>query len=133
MKNQSKLKKIKEGKNQKKQMHPHEWFIMSRNPITASDLKELFDAAEDIEIWPELGVLEIVLGEKSSVDIEMLEVDLGDEYSNAYLKENQIKALFAVTFKEEDYDSAEPYLKTIAAGIDGIVCADTEDFTPVVR
>ena len=125
MKNQTKRKKIKPTQ-------PNEWFIMSRQPILVSDLKGLFDPQADIEIWPELGVLEIVMGEKSSMDIEMIETDLGDEYSNAYLQEHQIQALFTATFRPEDYDSAEPYLKTIAAGIDGIVCADTEDFTPVV-
>ena len=99
MKNQTKRKKIKP-------MQPNEWFIMSRQPILVSDLKGLFDPQADIEIWPELGVLEIVMGEKSSMDIEMIETDLGDEYSNAYLQEHQIQALFTATFRPEDYDSA---------------------------
>lgn len=105
---------------------------MSRAEIVVADIKALIDN-DGIEIWPEVGVLEIPIGEKSSVDIEEFDTDPRDEYSCDYVAKNGIKKLFYVSFRPEDYEAAEKILKTIAAGIDGFVCGDTEDFTPVIK
>lgn len=135
MKSKAKLNKIKNANtaNTVKRNLPHGWIIMAREEITVADIKTIIGDSDDIEIWPEVGVLEITIGEKSSVDIEAFDADPRDEYSCEYITKNGIKELFYVTFKAEDYDAAEVILKKIAAGIDGFICGDTDDFTPVIK
>ncbi len=132
MKSKAKLNKIKNANTVKRDLPPG-WIIMSRNEITVADIKDIVGDDYDIEIWTEVGVLEIAIGEKSSVDIEAFDADPRDEYSCDYIAKNGIKELFYVSFRPEDYDAAEKIMKKIAAGIDGFVCGDTDDFTPVIK
>ena len=132
MKSKAKLNKIKNENTVKRDLPPG-WIIMSRNEITVADIKDIVGDDYDIEIWTEVGVLEIAIGEKSSVDIEAFDADPRDEYSCDYIAKNGIKELFYVSFRPEDYDAAEKIMKKIAAGIDGFVCGDTDDFTPVIK
>ena len=132
MKSKAKLNKIKNANTVKRDLPPG-WIIMSRKEITVADIKDIVGDDYDIEIWTEVGVLEIAIGEKSSVDIEAFDADPRDEYSCDYIAKNGIKELFYVSFRPEDYDAAEKIMKKIAAGIDGFVCGDTDDFTPVIK
>ena len=132
MKSKAKLNKNKNANTVKRDLPPG-WIIMSRNEITVADIKDIVGDDYDIEIWTEVGVLEIAIGEKSSVDIEAFDADPRDEYSCDYIAKNGIKELFYVSFRPEDYDAAEKIMKKIAAGIDGFVCGDTDDFTPVIK
>lgn len=130
MKSKAKLDKIKKASaNRVRRDLPQGWIIMSRAEITVSDIRDIV-GDENIEVWPEVGVLEIPLGEKSSIDIEEFDTDPRDEYSCEYVAKNSIKKLFYVSFRPEDYDAAEVILKKIASAIDGFICGDTEDFTP---
>ena len=71
--------------------------------------------------------------EHHSMDIEEIAVNLKDEYANAYLKEHDIHALFAVTIDIENYAFMQKIMQKIIAGAGGFFCGDTEDFTPVVK
>lgn len=128
MKSKAKLDKIKKNNTAARQLPPG-WIIMSRGEITVSDIRDLL-GDKSIEVWNDAGVLEIPLGEKSSVDIEEFEADPRDEYACEFIAKNSIKRLFYASFRPEDYEAAEPVLKKIAEGIDGFVCGDTEDFLP---
>ncbi len=131
MKNKSKLQKIRSGAAGRNL--PQGWFLMSRRQISVADLKLIaVEMCDDVEIWPELGVLEIVLAEKGSIDIETLALDLRDDYSNNYLKEHEVRSLFYVNFPEEEYEKARGVLKKMAEAMDGFVCGDTEDFSPIL-
>lgn len=132
MKSKAKLDKIKKAGSQVRRDLPPGWIVMSRKAITVVDIRNII-GDENIEVWDEAGVLEIPIGEKSSVDIEAFDTDPRDEYSCEYVKKNGIKSLFYASFRAEDYDAAEVVLKKIAAGIDGFVCGDTENFTPVLK
>jgi len=113
---------------------PKNWYYMSPEEITVSEIKDVLDPTEyDIEIWKEAGVLEIGVGDKASVDVEECEVDLGDDYSNDFLAENKVKSLFYVTIGTEQALRCQEVMKKIVAGRGGMFCADTDDFTPVIR
>ena len=111
MKNKSKLKKIRE-KKAGTAIVTKEWLYMNPNSIT---------------------VAEVEVPEHHSMDIEEIAVDLKDEYANAYLKEHDIHALFAVTIDTENYAFMQKIMQKIIAGAGGFFCGDTEDFTPVVK
>ena len=63
---------------------------------------------------------------------EDLEGTLGDEEGDAYLKENEIHAVAAVTIRPEDYEKAKEVMLYIIEKLGGYFCGDTADFTPVV-
>lgn len=133
MKNKSKLNQIKQSNRKKAAEVPAQWFYMSAAESSAAAIKEaLADTACAVEYWEAAQVLEIVLGEGSSMDVEVLEPDFQDEYSNAFLTEHRIRFLCDVTFKPEDYDKAREVMEHICGRIGGFFCGDTEDFTPVV-
>ena len=111
---------------------PSNWFYMSENEIGVADIKTQLDKIElETEIWEEAGVLEIILGEAGSMDMEEIEDDFEDEYSRAFLEEHQVKSLFYVTIKQEVYDKAKEVMEAICGKLGGFFCGDTEDFTPI--
>lgn len=130
-------KKKKSGfKNEKEAVKkpdvPSNWFYMSENEIGVVDIKTQLDKIElETEIWEEAGVLEIILGEAGSMDMEAIEDDFEDEYSRAFLEEHQVKSLFYVTIKQEVYDKAKEVMEAICGKLGGFFCGDTEDFTPI--
>lgn len=75
-------------------------------------LKEM-DAVQT-EIWEEAGVLEVILPEGHSMDIETGRPDLKDEYSKRFLEEHQVKSLFYVTVVPESLKDSK--------GCNGICC-----------
>ena len=93
---------------------------------------ELFEEKQTAEYWEAAGVLEISLPESGTLDMEDLEGTLGDEEGDAYLKENEIHAVAAVTIRPEDYEKAKEVMLYIIEKLGGYFCGDTADFTPVV-
>ena len=113
---------------------PSNWFYMSENEIGVADIKTQLDKIElETEIWEEAGVLEIILEEAGSMDMEAIEDDFEDEYSRAFLEEHQVKSLFYVTIKQEVYDKAKEVMEVICGKLGGFFCGDTEDFTPICK
>jgi hypothetical protein len=134
MKNKSKLKKIRQGGSARPKV-PSEWLYLVPAERTLRQIYELFVESSPwkAEYWEEAQVLEIELPEASSIDVEGMEPDLGDEEGNAFLKEHQIRTVFAVTILPEDYEKAQEVMKRILERLGGFFCGDTEDFQPQIR
>ena len=112
---------------------PLHWYYMATSDITVEDLKSAVSSDDyDIEIWKEAGVLEVGIEEKASMDFEACEPDLRDEYSNQFLKDHEVKALFFVTLPPIAFVKCEKVMRKIISANEGFFCADTDDFTPVV-
>lgn len=137
-KNKNKTKKTLGQKILKKKVVasiPTEWYYMSPDRIKVEDIMEILgQEAYDIHMWKEMGILEINFkGEaKGALDVETCELDLGDEFSNEYLKEHDVKSLFYFAFKAEDEADSIAVMKKIVEKKSGLFCADTEDFSPVI-
>lgn len=118
---------------EKKPDFPLHWYYMATSDITVEDLKAAVASDDyDIEIWKEAGVLEVGIEEKASMDFEACELDLRDEYSNQFLKEHEVKALFFVTLPPIAFEKCEKVMRKIISANGGFFCADTDDFTPVI-
>ncbi|MDY4971512.1 MAG: hypothetical protein SO101_14850 [Lachnospiraceae bacterium] len=112
---------------------PSEWLYMTDREIGVREIAASFESEEMTEIWEAAGVAEVLLGEKDSMDMELTENDLGDEESNRFLEENQVKTLFLVTVPPLEFEKAKACMEKIIAANGGFFCGDTEDFTPTVR
>ena len=133
MKNKSKLKKIKENRSAVRL--PSQWLFVAKEEVTARDVKnslEDYDGIE-LEIWDAAGIVEVVLSDGKSIDFEQTEVDLGDDYSNAFLAKQQAKALFYVTIHPDSAELVQPVMKHVLAKISGVFCGDTDDFEPYIK
>ena len=75
-------------------------------------------------------MLEVELPEAGSVDFEDLEGTLGDEESDAWLQEQQIHTVFAVTIRPDDYELAKKVMEHIVSLVSGYFCADNETLQP---
>lgn len=131
MKNKSKLKKIKEKTAQKEKL-PSLWLFLAKEEVSARTLKEALEDKDDVEleIWDDASVVEVILSDGKSVDFEQSEVDLGDDYSNAFLKQQQTKSLFLVIIHPDSGSLATSVMEHVLKKIPGIFCGDTDDFTP---
>lgn len=111
---------------------PGEWLYLNKEELSLRNIYELFKEEETAEYWEAAGVLEISLPESGTLDMEDLEGTLGDEEGDAYLKENEIHTVAAVTIRPEDYEKAKEVMLRIAEKLGGYFCGDTADFMPVV-
>lgn len=129
--------KITKKSESRKSNIPSNWFYMSQEAINVADIKKaLVDAGYEMEIWEEAGVLEIVLGETASMDVEegeSISLMFEDEYSQEFLKEHQVKGAFYVTIKPDSYEDAQKAMTVICGKCGGFFCGDTEAFTPIVN
>ncbi len=125
------MKKKKKGP---KITGPLGWYFMNEKEITVSHIKDVLDPDQyDIEIWKEARVLEIGIEDKLSMDIEQLDTDLKDEYSNQYLEKHHIASVFYISFRPDAYEKCQGLMQEILKGLGGRICGDTEDFTPVLQ
>ena len=133
MKNKSKLNKIRESKSASSNILK-EWFYMNNREITVRNIKELLDSIENvsIEIWDEAAVIEIQVGESGTLEMEGTKLNLGDPYSNDFLKRNNVASLYYVTIDADHYVEMKKIMEKIINTVGGFFCADTDDFMPVV-
>ena len=113
---------------------PIGWYLMLQPELTVEEIQTaLSQEFYETEIWKEAGVLEVILKEKCSLDLESCPIDMQDEYSNAFLEEHRIHSLFYASFPDEAYEEAKAALLHILTHHAGLVCADTDDFTPRIE
>ena len=110
---------------------PAEWLYLFEGEIKLRQIYELLkDSPWNVEYWEEAEVLEVELPEAGSVDFEDLEGTLGDEESDAWLQEQQIHTVFAVTIRPDDYELAKKVMEHIVSLVSGYFCADNETLQP---
>lgn len=110
---------------------PAEWLYLFEGEIKLRQIYELLkDSPWNVEYWEEAEVLEVELPEAGSVDFEDLEGTLGDEESDAWLQEQQIHTVFAVTIRPDDYELAKKVMEHIVSLVSGYLCADNETLQP---
>lgn len=120
-------------KRENKKTIPGDWLYMTSEDINIRQLKNtLEEASYEVEIWEDAGVLEILLKEKSSMDVETASIHPKDTITQQFANAHHVKTVFLVTFQPDDYEDAERVMKTVTGKLLGFFCGDTEDFTPVV-
>ncbi|MGB4660852.1 MAG: hypothetical protein WBI07_16905 [Mobilitalea sp.] len=106
---------------------------MTPSEIRAKDIAELLQNVEGVkvELWNEMNVLEIGLANDNSVDMEPLDIDFKDPSDISFIRNREIKTIFALTLNDDDLDAVETLFEKIVDKYSGFLCADTADFYPV--
>lgn len=112
---------------------PGEWLYLAPEGVDAAQIARILEQKYDIELWEEAGVLEIVFGEKKSVDMEHVKIHPKDALTMDYIEKNGCKEVFLVTFDASEFADVKPVMQQILSQCGGLFCGDTEDFEPVVR
>lgn len=126
------MKKQKNPKTEKPVV-PGGWLYLAKAGMRVREIADAVSDTWETEIWEDAGVLEIVLAEKSSVDMEHVRINPKDELTRAFVKEAGYEEVFLVTFAPDEYTRVEKIMRQIMAVCGGMFCGDTEDFLPIVR
>lgn len=110
-----------------------ELFYMSPIEVSAKEIVDLLKEEEGIttELWEYMNVLELILPNGHSIDFEPLTPNFKNPSDAAFLKNRNIKTIYAIQVSEEDLISIMPCFNRIVAKYSGFVCSDSVDFQPV--
>ena len=106
-----------------------DWLFFTGKEVTVRQIADTLGDCE-MEIWDDAGVLEIPLGDKTSMDFEAASIHPKDEVTRAFAVAHGAEQVFLVTFPPEDYGRAEAFMKQILSVLPGLFCGDTEDLQP---
>jgi hypothetical protein len=108
-------------------------FYMSPAELNAKDIASLLKDTKEISIqlWEEMNVLEIELPNENSLDFEPIEASFQNPSDASFIKNRNIKTIFAININEADLNTVIPYFEQIVERYSGFFCADSDDFTPV--
>ena len=121
------------AKKEPKKQVTGDWLYFCPQEVGVQELYEAVCDTFETEIWEDAGILEIIMGEKSSLDMESATIHPKDEITADFASTQGAKCVFLATFAPEDYETAEKIMKLFLGQFGGIFCGDTEDFTPQVR
>lgn len=119
--------------NQKTVKNYIDLLFMTPSEVTAKDIAALLQNSKGItlQLWEEMNVLELELPNGNSVDFESLDPGFKDPSDAAFVKNRNIRTIFAMNLCDSDLMTVTPYFDLIVEKFSGFVCADSADFTPV--
>ena len=111
---------------------PGEWLYFAPETVGVRQIADVLDGTCELEIWQEAGVLEIMDGGESSMDMEEGTIPPKDQVTAAFAEEHDCDRVYLVTFSAEEYEKVLPVMRHILQECGGIFCGDTEDFKPIL-
>lgn len=111
---------------------PGEWLYFAPETVGVRQIADVLDGTCELEIWQEAGVLEIMYGGESSMDMEEGTIHPKDQVTAAFAEEHDCDRVYLVTFSAEEYEKVLPVMRHILQECGGIFCGDTEDFKPIL-
>ena len=111
---------------------PGEWLYLAPEAVGVRQIADALDGTCELEIWQEAGVLEIMYGGESSMDMEEGTIHPKDQVTTVFAEEHDCDRVYLVTFPAEEYEKVLPVMRHILQECGGIFCGDTEDFKPIL-
>ena len=111
---------------------PGEWLYFAPEAVGVRQIADALDGTCELEIWQEAGVLEIMYGGESSMDMEEGTIHPKDQVTAAFAEKHGCDRVYLVTFSAEEYEKALSVMRRILQECGGIFCGDTEDFMPLL-
>ena len=126
--------KAKTDHRTKKEVSITEWFYMTPENVSARMIADILkvNGFMEIELWEEMNILQLELPEQKTIDFEPVGYSFKDPSDAAFIKNRNIETIFAVTLEEETFEYFKPVLKIIFNEWSGFLCADSEDFKPII-
>ncbi len=110
-----------------------EYFYFTDKEINCRDLLNAtgpFDPKSDI--WPDLNLMEVVMGYDSLIFQDATECFI-DEEDMKWFEAQGIKTKYQVSYDTGDIAEVRKALKQIMGVLGGVICSDTDDFMPCYK
>lgn len=109
-------------------------YYMTEERISIWELYDSYQGALPLmarrtQIWSSAGVIELELGEKNSVDIEILDW-FTSESDLAFLDKYKVQTIFGIHTELQNRDVVLDLFRVIQQRLGGFICSDTQDFQP---
>lgn len=133
-------KGTKAGKGNGKAQAPKKQYIdlyymnsceLSVKTICDGVLQSRPELEDSIECWEEASVVEFLVGEDSSIDMEMLELSR-DELEDEFLSANKIVCAYSVHTDTSQLQEVKAIFEVLVGKCGGMLCSDTADFYPIL-
>ena len=110
-----------------------DWFYMTPNEVTAKMISNLIKLHGDMQVdfWEEMNIFQLELSNNMAVEFEPIKIDFKDPSDEAFIKDGDIKTIFAFTMEEETYEEVKLFIRVLFAEWGGFICADSDDFKPL--
>lgn len=127
-----KAKKTAKPAAPREREYPMDWFFFHPEEYSVRQLKEILSAVPglDIEVWPELGILEATFPSKTFVDFELTRELPQEPELQAFLAAHPCKAAYYVSVEPACHSEDLAFLRETAARAGGILVADTDGLYP---
>lgn len=111
-----------------------DWFYMSPHQINAKMISDLLNGigSMEVELWEEMNILQIILKDNKCIDFEPIPQPFKDSADAAFVKENNINTVFAITIDEDTFVLLKSIIKAVIEKWDGFLCSDSQDFKPIL-
>lgn len=110
----------------------YEFYYMSPTEMNARELSLCIASVpeEQVEIWTELNLVEVVLANDSLIFQDARECFV-DPLDLEYIRDNDIKTIYQISYDAMDQSVVRIVMKEILEQKGGRICSDTDDFEPV--
>ena len=124
------LKKPEVKKLELLYMGTKEASVKDLEEVLVADLSE--EEKENVQIWPQIGIMEITLPSEQVVDVETMNGFMDNEEDLAFMKEHGIETVYALTMEETALEAFRPMAERWMNAFGGFVCSDSDDFMPMI-
>ena len=116
----------------KKQKKIIEYYYMTPQETTAKDISLCITAVpeDQIEVWPALNLLEVVMVSDSLIFQDAHEC-FEDPLDLEFIEEHQFKSIYQISFEVEDTDLVRKVMTEILEHKGGMILSDTDTFEPI--
>ncbi len=113
--------------------HYLDLLYMTSSEINAKDIADLLKDRKEfsVELWEEMNVLELELSNQNTIDFEPVEVAFTNPSDAAFVKNRNIRTIFAVHLAEEDLETVKDIFEIIIRRFSGFLGTDSADFNPI--
>ncbi len=125
--------KINTELDKKQKVTITDWYYMTPGDVNAKMIADRLkiNGFSEVELWEEMNILQIELADKKTVDFEPVGYSFKDPSDVSFIKNRNIKTIFAVTLEEGNIELFRPVLKILLEEWEGFLCADSIDFKPI--
>lgn len=125
----NKAKKITGVKKPEKKIL--EYYYMTPEEVSAKELSLCITAVseEQIEVWLELNLMEVVMENDSLIFQDAREFFI-DPLDQEYFQEHGLKSMYQISFDSRDIELVKKVMMQIMEAKGGKIYSDTDDFEP---
>lgn len=116
----------------KKQKKIIEYYYMTPQETNAKDISLCITAVseEQIEVWPALNLLEVVMASDSLIFQDAHEC-FEDPLDLEFIEQHQFKTIYQISFEADDTELVRQVMKEVLTHKGGMILSDTDTFEPM--